>query len=395
MLVAGWFIDKVGTKKGYAIALFAWSIAAIGHALAYSLGSLIDPLVQGIWKLFNAGGFVISLYTLGFMVARGFLGISEAGNFPAAIKTVAEWFPKKDRSLATGIFNSGSNVGAIIAPLTVPFIASAWGWEWTFIITGAIGLTWLGFWYYIYDSPKNHKRLSKSEYDYIHSDLDENTTPAESEAKVQWGGLFKYRQTWAFLIGKFLTDPIWWFYLFWLPSFLKNEYHMQKTDIAFPVAVVYCMTTIGSILGGWLSSYLIGKGWPVYKARKTAMLLFALLIVPVVSAQALGQYSPWFAILIIGIAASAHQAWSANIFTTASDMFPKKAVASVTGIGGMAGAAGGILIAKLAGLLFQHYKDLGHIQTGYYIMFIICGSAYITALLIMHLLSPKLERVNI
>jgi ACS family hexuronate transporter-like MFS transporter len=369
MLGVGWVIDKIGTKLGYALSLAVWSVASIFHAAARS--------------------------TLGFMIARGILGMSEAGNFPAAIKTVAEWFPKKERALATGLFNSGSNVGAIIAPLTVPLIAVVWGWQWAFILTGAIGLIWLAFWLIIYEIPAKHKKLSPKELIYINSDkesLAENNSPQE---KVSWFKLLTFRQTWAYFIGKGLTDPVWWFYLFWLPSFLNKQYHMTKTDLALPIAVVYTMTTFGSIFGGWLSGNFIKKGWPIYKARMTAMLIFALCVLPVVFAQYLGQYSHWYAILIVGLAASAHQAWSANIFTTASDMFPRKAVASVTGIGGMAGAVGGILIAKSAGLLLDHYKALGTIETGYYIMFIICASAYLTAWVLFNLLAPKMKQVNL
>ena len=297
--------------------------------------------------------------------------------------------------MPTGIFNSGSNVGAIIAPLTVPVIALWWGWQWAFIITGIIGLLWLIFWFTTYENPKKHKKLSKEELAYIESDTEETKTEVKAEEKVSWFKLLTFRQTWAFFLGKLLTDPIWWFYLFWLPSFLNKQYHMTKTEIALPIAVVYTMTTFGSIFGGWFSGFLMKKGWPVYKARRTAMLLFALFALPVVSAQALGEFGYWYAVLIIGLAASAHQAWSANIFTTASDMFPKKAVASITGIGGMAGAVGGILIARLAGSLLDYYKALGSIQTGYYIMFLICGLAYITAWLIFNLLAPKMKQVEI
>ena len=367
MLGVGWVIDKVGTKLGYAISLAVWSLAAIGHAFARN--------------------------TFGFLTARASLGISESGNFPAAIKTVAEWFPKKERALATGLFNSGANVGAIVAPLTVPFIALSFGWQWAFIITGAIGLIWLIFWILIYEIPKKHKKLSKEEYEYINSDKSEEGN--NNTEKVSWLNLLTYRQTWAFFIGKFLTDPVWWFFLFWLPSFLNKQYGMTKTDVAFPIALVYTMTTFGSIFGGWLSGYLINRGWPVYKARSTAMLSFALCVLPVVSAQALGEYSHWYAVLIIGLAASAHQAWSANLFTTVSDMFPKKAVGSVTGIGGMAGAVGGILIAKLAGALLDHFKALGNIETGYYIMFIICGLLYITAWMIFNFMAPKMKQVEL
>jgi ACS family hexuronate transporter-like MFS transporter len=369
MLLAGWFVDKIGTKLGYAAALTVWSVAAVLHAFARS--------------------------TIGFAAARALLGISEAGNFPAAIKTMAEWFPKKERALATGIFNSGTNAGAILAPLTVPSIALAYGWEWAFIITGMIGFVWLIFWFSMYDLPTRHKRLSQEELKYIQSDVDEQEELNDSQGRVSWFKLLTFRQTWAFFFGKFLTDPVWWFYLFWLPSFLNKEYGMSKTELALPLAVVYTMTTFGSIFGGWLSGAFIKKGWTVYRSRKVAMFIFAFFVVPVVSAQALGTISPWLAIVIIGVAASAHQAWSANLYTTVSDMFPKKAVASVVGIGGMAGAVGGILIARSAGFLLDHFKALGNIEAGYYVMFIICGSAYVIAWIIMHFLTPRMERVKI
>jgi len=366
LLGFGRIIDKIGTKLGYALSLTVWSLAAIAHALAKS--------------------------TFGFGVARAALGLSEAGNFPAAVKTVAEWFPKKERALATGIFNSGSNIGAIIAPIAVPWIAVTWGWQEAFIITGAIGLIWLIFWFIFYEIPSKQKRLKKPEYEYIHSDQEEVSGNTES---VKWAKLLGFKQTWAFVIGKFMTDPIWWFLLFWLPSFLKTEYNMTGTQVSLPIALVYTMTCFGSIGGGWLSGFLIRKGWPVFKARKTSMLLFALFVVPVVAAQAVGKINPWIAVVVIGIAASAHQAWSANMYTISSDMFPKKAVGSVVGIGSMAGAIGGILIARLAGVLLDHYKELGHIETGYYIMFIISGLAYLTAWTIIHLLAPKMKTVAV
>lgn len=377
MLLAGRFIDKVGTKIGYAISLVVWSIASMGHAAVHGL--------------------------VGFMTARGFLGISEAGNFPAAIKTTAEWFPKKERAFATGIFNSGANVGAILAPLTVPYIAVKWGWQEAFVITGALGFIWLIFWFIYYEKPARQKRLSRKEFEYIHSDKDEEDSvqalqtnqDVEKTEKVPWLPLLKYKQTWAFVAGKFLTDPIWWFYLFWLPAFLDAQYGLRDTQIALPIALVYTMSSVGSIFGGWLPLFLIKKGWMVFRARKFSMLIYAFLVIPVVFAQVLGSINMWLAILIIGLATSAHQAWSANIFTTVSDMFPKKTVASVTGMGGMAGALGGLLIAFLAGKLFDYYKTAGHIETGYYIMFFICGAAYLAAWLIIHLLVPKMKRINL
>lgn len=371
MFGVGRLIDKLGSKIGYALSLLLWSIAAMGHALIRT--------------------------TTGFFVARAALGVTEAGNFPSAIKVTAEWFPKKERALATGIFNSGSNIGAIIAPLTVPYIAAAWGWRAAFFITGAIGLLWLILWFWLYEIPKKQKRLSKEEFDYIHSDTDEAPiTDADGVvANVTWGKLLSFKQTWAFAIGKFMTDGIWWFYLFWLPKFLKAQYGLTKDDISLPVALVYMIASIGSIFGGWLPMYLIKKGWPVFKARKTSMLIYAFFVFPVIAAQAAGEAGMWYAIAIIGLAAAAHQAWSANIFTTVSDMFPKRSVASVTGIGGMAGGLGGIVIAKSAGFLFDYYKGLDKLTTGYLIMFVICGFAYVIAWAIMHFLVPKMKRVEI
>lgn len=369
MIGSGFIIDRIGTKLGYAFSLTVWSLASIGHAFAAS--------------------------TFGFMAARGVLGFSEAGNFPAAIKTVAEWFPKKERALAAGIFNSGTNVGAILAPLTVPLIAGIMGWEWAFIITGAIGLIWLLFWWLFYESPQKHKKISKAEYDYIHSDdIEEAATTADTE-KIKWVKLLGYKQTWAFAVLKFFTDPVWWFILFWLPSFLNKQYGMTKMELAFPIAVVYTMAMFGSIAGGWLSGYFINRGWPLHKARRTALLIFALCALPMLSAQWIGTFNYWYAVLIIGLAASAHQAWSANIFTTVSDMFPKRAVASVVGIGGMIGSFGGIIIARTAGVLLDHYDAMGSIETGYYIMFIICALAYLIAWLLFSLLVPKMPKAAI
>jgi ACS family hexuronate transporter-like MFS transporter len=369
LLVAGRLIDKIGTKIGYALATTIWSLAAIGHALA-----------KGV---------------TGFIIARSVLGVSEAGNFPAAIKTVAEWFPKKERALATGIFNSGSNVGAIIAPLTVPYITIAWGWQWAFIITGAFGLTWLILWFIFYEVPQKQKRLSQPEYDYIHSDVDEKGDTENTGPKLSWFKLLSYKQTWAFSIGKFLTDPIWWFYLFWLPDFLESQYGLKITGVALPIALVYTMSTLGSIGGGWLPMNMIKNGWLVFKARKTSMLIYAFLVVPVFFAQILGGINMWLAVIIIGLAAAAHQAWSANIFTTVSDMFPKNSTASVTGIGGMFGALGGILLTALVQKrMFVHYRAIHQIETAYYIMFAICASAYLVAWVIMHFLVPKMKRIE-
>lgn len=370
MLGAGRIIDKLGTKIGYALSTTLWSVAAVCHAFASSV--------------------------LGFAVVRSFLGVTESGNFPAAIKTVAEWFPKKERALATGIFNSGTNLGAIIAPLTVPFIAVAWGWRWAFILTGLLGFIWLIFWFIFYEVPKKQKRLSSAEFEYIHSDKDETAEQEIAGAKISWAKLLSYKQTWAFAIGKFLTDPVWWFYLFWLPDFLESEYNLTITQIAVPVAMVYMLSTIGSVGGGLLPMALIKRGWPVFRARKVSMLAFAFIVVPILFAQIAGSFNMWFAVLIIGIAAAAHQAWSANIFTTVSDMFPKSATASVTGIGGMFGGVGGILLTLLVQKnMFVYYRSIDKIEIAYYIMFAVCAGAYLLAWVIMQVLVPKMKPLNL
>jgi ACS family hexuronate transporter-like MFS transporter len=413
LLLAGKVIDKVGTKTGYAWSFIGWSGASIGHAFGHHAWSF------GFW--------------------RAALGLTEAGNFPSANKAVAEWFPKKERAFATGLYNSGANVGAIVAPLSVPYIAHAWGWEWAFILTGAVGLVWLGFWYKLYASPAaklQNGTLSQAEYDHIHSDLDEQEAERADVAKVKvsWFKLLTFRQTWAFFVGKFMTDPIWWFFLFWLPSFLNGENARKVKEFmaAYPtdantlkaqaylaahpdhagnladlpgihipgviswplaVALIYTISGFGSILGGWLPKKFINGGMDANKARKLSMFIYALFPLTVLFASRLGAINTWFAVATIAIACSAHAAWSANIFTTVSDMFPKKVVASVTGIGGMAGAVGGILIAYAAGLVLQHFRNLGKEYLGYGILFVVCGSAYITAWVLMHLLVPKFKKI--
>lgn len=370
MLGAGRIIDKLGTKIGYALTTGLWSIAAVCHAFA-----------SGV---------------LSFALVRSFLGLTESGNFPVAIKATAEWFPKKERALATGIFNSGTNLGAVIAPLTVPFIAVAWGWKMAFILTGVIGFIWLIFWLIIYEVPEKKEGLSKLELEYINSDTDETIEKEIAGANISWRKLLGYKQTWAFAIGKFLTDPVWWFYLFWLPDFLQSQYHLTLTEISVPVAVVYMLSAIGSVGGGLLPLVLIKRNWPVFQARKTSMLVFACLVVPILFSQLAGSINMWFAVLIIGLAAAAHQAWSANIFTTVSDMFPKSATASVTGIGGMFGGVGGILFTLFVQKnMFVYYRSIGKIEIAYYIMFAVCAGAYLLAWFIMQLLVPKMKTVEI
>lgn len=395
MLFAGRFIDWMGTKKGYAIALIVWSLGAVIHAFAVGIGHVFSPL-------FMVFGVAMPLSVIGFMFSRLVLGIGESGNFPAAIKTTAEWFPKKERSFATGLFNSGSNIGAIAAPLTVPWIAHHLGWQYTFIIVGVFGFIWLLFWAHYYDSPKNmlaKGRIGQAEYDYIHSDKDEQEAEKASEAscsdkKICWFQLLKYRQTWSFVFGKFMTDGVWWFFLFWLPAYLKVTYGIQGMGVMVPLAILYSMTMVGSIGGGWFPTFFVNRGMKIYSARMTSMIVIAMFPLLVFLAQPLGHISYWFPIIIIGIGASAHQAWSANIFTTVSDMFPKKVVASVTGIGGMAGGIGGVVISKVGGWLFDYYGALGHIETGYTIMFAFCALAYVIAWVVMKLLVPDFKPIT-
>ncbi len=353
LIFFGRLIDRYGTKIGYTISIAVWSVAAMAHALATT--------------------------AFGFGAARFALGLGESGNFPAAIKAVAEWFPKRQRALATGIFNSGANIGAVVAPAVVPWITVTYGWAAAFIVTGAIGFLWLVAWIIMYERPEIHKRVSKSELAFILSD------PPEPPAnKVPWIMLMKYRQTWAFILGKFLTDPIWWFYLYWLPKFLNKSYGLTITNLGPPLIVIYTMTSIGSIGGGWLSGALLRRGWTVNASRKAVMLLCAICVVPIVVVSQVSDL--WVAVFLIGLAAAAHQGWSANIFTTVSDMFPKNAVGSVVGFGGMAGAVGGMILSSAAGYILEF--------TGSYLsLFVLAGSIYLATLIIFQLLVPKMEPV--
>ena len=386
MLFAGRIIDRLGTKSGYAWAIIIWSIGAMLHALAVPIGT---GIVTGLGLI---GVTVLPVSVAGFMLARAVLGFGESGNFPAAIKATAEYFPKKERAFATGIFNSGANVGAILAPLTVPWIAKNWGWESAFIIIGAVGFLWIYFWNTFYEKPEKQKRLSPAELEFINSDSEERGSVIEE--KTPWLKLLRYNQTWAFTFGKFMTDGVWWFFLFWLPAYLKDQYKMTGTEIMLPLAALYSMTMLGSICGGWFPIYFIRKGYQPYDGRMRAMLLIAAFPLVVLLAQPLGHISYWLPVLLIGIGASAHQAWSANIFTTVSDMFPKKAVGSVVGIGGMAGGFGGVIVTKTGGALFDHYKALGHIQTGYTIMFAFCAVAYVISWAVMKTLVPRYKPIT-
>ena len=350
----GRLMDKLGTRKGFSFSVGFWSLAAMAHALAHSVFT--------------------------FSIARFALGLGEAGNFPAAIKTVAEWFPKKERALATGIFNSGTNIGAIVTPLTVPYIAEHFGWRWAFIITGLLGFIWLALWLALYSKPSEKANLTAEELAHINSD------PPETETLIPWASLLGYPQTWAFAIGKFLTDPIWWFYLFWIPGFLFEKFNLSLTALGLPLVIIYLAADVGSIGGGWLSSSLIKRGWTINRARKTAMLICAVCVVPIIFAAETSNV--WIAVGLLSLATAAHQGWSANLFTMTSDMFPRRAVGSVVGIGGMAGAIGGMFIAKAAGYILQ--------WTGSYLyLFVIAGSTYLIALLLIQILAPRLQEANV
>jgi MFS transporter, ACS family, aldohexuronate transporter len=354
LLFAGRVMDRLGTRKGFSFAISLWSVAAMAHALAQSV--------------------------MGFGIARVALGLGEAGNFPACIKAVAEWFPKRERALATGIFNSGTNIGAIVTPLVVPWLTRRFGWQTAFIATGALGFLWLIAWLIVYRLPELHARVGKAELAHIQSD------PPERATRVPWLRLLPHRQTWAFAIGKFLTDPIWWFYLFWVPDFLLKTHGITLFNVGLPLFVIYQIATIGSIAGGWLSSSMIKRGWSVNAARKTAMLICALAVTPIVFAARVSNL--WVAVGLIGLAAAAHQGWSANLFTLPSDTFPRRAVGSVVGLGGMFGSIGALLIAKITGYVLQ--------WTGSYLpLFTIAGSAYVVALAAIHFLTPRLEPANI
>jgi len=371
LVLAGRLIDRLGTRIGFAIAIVVWSVAAMAHAEA----TLFGPWVAALLGMF---GFAYSASVAGFMGARFMLGLGEAGNFPASIKAVAEWFPKKERALATGIFNSGTNVGALLTPLAVPWITLHYGWYWAFVATGLIGFLWLALWWPMYRSPEKHPRVSPAELAHIQSD------PADPPGKVPLRDILPHRQAWAFAIAKFMTDPIWWLYLFWVPDFLNRNHGIDLQHIGPPLVAIYLIADVGSIGGGWLSSALLKRGWSVNAARKTAMLVFALAVVPIIFASRTDNL--WVATLLVALAAAAHQGWSANLFTLASDTFPRHAVGTVVGFGGMAGAVGGMLIAKLTGFILQ--------TTGSYLpVFLIAGSTYLLALAIVHLLMPKLEPV--
>jgi ACS family hexuronate transporter-like MFS transporter len=359
----GWFIDRYGTKIGYAVSITLWSVAALAHALVGSVG--------------------------GFFSARVFLGFSEGGNFPAAIKAVALWFPRRERAFATAIFNSGTNVGAIVAPALVPAIAFTLGWRWAFIFAGLMGFLWLLLWFPFYDVPEKRLALSKAELDYINSDRDE---AAAGGTPIGWRRALGYRQTWGFIVAKFLTDPVWWFFLIWLPAYFLQTRGLDIKKSWIHLVTIYVIVTVLSIAGGWLTGAFQKRGWTVTRARKTGMFLFALCVLPILWVTRVGD---WPAVLLIGLAGAAHQAWSANLFTTTSDVFPKKDIGTITGLGGMAGSVGGILFPWVTGRLIDQFKAAGDVTGGYTILFGICASAYLVSFVIHHLLVPKLTPLSL
>ena len=353
LLVMGPLVDRLGSRIGYAVAISIWSVSAMAHSLAHSVVT--------------------------FAMARFGLGFGESGNFPSALKTVAEWFPKKERAFATSIFNSGTNIGATFAPLVVPWVALQWGWQFAFLMTGALSATWLVCWLTVYRRPEEDPKLSRPEFEYIQSD------PIESVANVPWSRILRHRQAWTFVVGKFLTDPVWWFFLFWLPKYLSSVHQVSLSGMALPLIIIYNVATVGSLSGGWLQEFLINKGWSLNRSRKTTMLICAVAVVPVIAAAKLP--SLWGSVALISLAVAAHQGWSANLLTLPSDMFPKNAVASVSSFGTFAGAISGACIATFAGWLLQ--------ATGSYVpLFVFAASAYLIALFIIQSISPRLQPVT-
>jgi ACS family hexuronate transporter-like MFS transporter len=406
MLFAGRFIDKMGTKKGYAWAIVIWSLGAMIHALAGLATEWWTGIPDAKGLTDATGPIIVTISTVSvvmFVIARIILAVGEAGNFPAAIKATAEYFPKRDRAFATGVFNSGANVGAILAPLTVPFMAKAWGWETAFLVVGAVGFLWLGAWLLVYKPVGENPKVNDAERAYIHQD-DERDGVVDKEGvakKITFKQALKYKQTWAFAFGKFMTDGVWWFFLFWTPAYLKAEYGMTPDQIAIPIGVLYTLTVFGSVFGGKFPTYFINKGMNPYDGRMRAMLIIAFFPLLILLAQpfghiaSLGNYAFWIPVLLIGIGGSAHQAWSANIFTTVGDMFPKKAIATITGIGGMAGGIGSFFINKGSGMLFDYsFVQWGSKTPGYTMVFAFCAVAYLIGWFVMKTLVPKYKLIT-
>lgn len=412
MLFAGRFIDRLGTKKGYAWAIAIWSLGAMIHAFGgvateYFVGLPNAEALKAVVAGTELAAKISMISVTAFVICRCVLALGEAGNFPAAIKATAEYFPKKDRAFATGIFNSGANVGAIVAPLTVPFMAAWWGWETAFIVVGIIGFVWMGLWLYVYKKPEQNPHMNDAERTYINQDVAADAAAAvaagdlDTDKKLSFWECLKYRQTWAFAFGKFMTDGVWWFFLFWTPAYLESQYQMSNTQIAIPIAVLYTITVFGSVFGGKFPTYFINKGMNPYAGRMLAMLIIAFFPLVVLAAQPLGYISYWIPVLLIAIGGSAHQAWSANLFSTVSDMFPKKAIGTIVGIGGMAGGIGSFFINKGSGMLFDYSANTNMIfmgfegkAAGYSIVFIFCAIAYLLGWVVMKALVPKYKLIT-
>ncbi|MBN8851572.1 MAG: hypothetical protein BGO55_04655 [Sphingobacteriales bacterium 50-39] len=362
LLVYGRIIDRIGTRLGYTISVAVWSTVAMLHAVVRS--------------------------ALGFGIVRALLGLGESGNYPAGVKTVGEWFPPKERALAIGILDSGCNIGACVGPLLVPWLLAVYGWQAAFVVTGSLGFLWLILWLRVYRAPAKHPRVTPAELTYIQSGEEEAVAPT---ARLTWGQLLRLRQTWAFIIGKFFTDPIWFFFLFWLPSYFSAHFHLDLRKPSLPLVIVYAGTMIGSLGGGQLSSWLIKKGWPVHKARKTALLAAAACVIPIV----ITRYTTDIRVVValIGLSAAANQAWSANIFAIVPDMFPQNAISSVVGLGGMAGAIGSFLFPIFIGFILDFYKNAGNIVAGYNIIFLVCGTSFLAAWVLIHYVTPKMEKI--
>lgn len=407
MLFAGRFVDKMGTKKGYAWAIAVWSVAAMLHALC-GLATEWWTGIPDAAGLTNASGTIVATISVVsvvmFVIARILLAFGESANFPAAIKATAEYFPKRDRAFATGVFNSGANVGAILAPITVPFMAEAWGWETAFLVIGAVGFLWLAAWLIFYKPLESNKKVNDAEKAYINQDDEIDKVAADETVKIEkmtFRQALKFKQTWAFAFGKFMTDGVWWFFLFWTPAYLKAEYGMLPSEVALPIGVLYTITVFGSVYGGKFPTFFINKGMNPYAGRMRAMLIIAFFPLLVLLAQPfghialLGNNAFWIPVLLIGIGGSAHQAWSANIFTTVGDMFPKSAVATIVGIGGMAGGIGSYIINKGSGMLFDYsLVEWGSKTPGYTIVFSFCAVAYLIGWIVMKTLVPKYKPIS-
>ncbi|MCT1529432.1 MULTISPECIES: MFS transporter [Sphingobacterium] len=415
MLLSGRIIDKLGTKKGYMWAIAIWSVGAILHAFC---GMITSGMLTGQWlvtfeqsKEIIAGiediSKVVNISVTVFIFARIVLALGEGGNFPAAMKACVEYFPKKDRAFATSIFNSGTTIGALVAPLVIPVIAAQYGWEMSFIIIGALGFIWMGFWQFMYKKPEENPQVNEEELNYIKQDVDHGeiaTAETPVTSKVSILECLKFKQTWALIFGKFFTDGVWWFLLFWFPAYLSSVYDIKSSDFEGQIAifVLYAITML-SIIGGWLPTYFVEKkGMEVYAGRMRAMLIFAFFPLLILFAQPLGEYSYWFPVILIGISAAAHQSWSANIFSAVGDMFPKKAIATVTGISGLAGGIGSFLINKISGVLFDYAEQTNMkvfgfegIESGYFIIFAVCSVAYLIAWTIMRILVPKMKLIHL